>query len=219
MLLFVGCTLIAYLQYQDVNACVVDWTNWALYDYFSVAYHFKRKIGAYIAQFLLYFESAGVNLDDVTLVGHSMGAHILGYTGNLLKGRVGSIFGLDPAGPFICWPFTQPTKERLSPSSAKYVQTIVTSKNMMGCPFALGHQNFYANLGLFPQAVCKVEHLEPFHCSHYLGTKIFTFSLIPSLKFKATQIGTNVTDLVGIYSARRRGNFLFQTSNYQPYTV
>lgn len=40
----------------------------------------------------------GVDLQDVTIIGHSLGAHLAGFTGKLLKSKnkIGYIMGLDP---------------------------------------------------------------------------------------------------------------------------
>lgn len=35
-------------------------------------------------------------MDDITLIGHSMGAHISGFAGAYLNGKVQMIIGLDP---------------------------------------------------------------------------------------------------------------------------
>lgn len=41
------------------------------------------------------------SLSDVTLVGHSLGAHISGYAGKYTNGTLGIIVGLDPAAPLF----------------------------------------------------------------------------------------------------------------------
>lgn len=38
------------------------------------------------------------NLDSVHFVGFSLGAHVVGYAGNYLRGKVARVTGLDPAG-------------------------------------------------------------------------------------------------------------------------
>lgn len=91
--MFEFCELLALLKYHDVNACAIDWTNWAHYDYFFAATVLKRKIGKFVAKLLLRFRDYGTDLERVILVGHSAGAHIFGHTGFLLKGKIGTMFG------------------------------------------------------------------------------------------------------------------------------
>lgn len=42
-----------------------------------------------------------LDLDDVHIVGHSLGSHIAGYVGTNLTGSIGRITGLDPAEPYF----------------------------------------------------------------------------------------------------------------------
>lgn len=87
----------------------------------------------------------GMQLVDLMVVGHSLGAHISGVAGNKLKsGRIPVIVGLDPAYPL----FTKKnTDSRLSVNDAEYVQAIHTNGGHLGLSYPVGHADFYPNWG------------------------------------------------------------------------
>lgn len=224
-----------YIEHQDVNVCGVDWARLAVYEYRIAAQENVLEVGWYLAIFILFLEDLGVDLNNVSLVGHSLGAHVAGITGDHLGGEVNAIYALDPAGPM----FTQPTvideKYRLDPSDAKYVQAIYTTKFALGVGIEVGHQNFHPNGGINPQPPCitpigRSEELPPglLVCSHNIAHDYFKFSLNPKNVFVGRecnnlvnfQLGIcfgGVTDKMGIYSERMRGKFYLSTSAFEPY--
>lgn len=59
-------------------------------------------IGNYLGEVLtILHDTYNYSLSDVTLVGHSLGAHISGYAGKYTNGTLGIIVGLDPAAPLF----------------------------------------------------------------------------------------------------------------------
>lgn len=85
-------------------------------------------------------------MDDITLIGHSMGAQISGFAGAHLNGKVQMIIGLDPAGPSFTKLTLRSESERLDPSDARFVQVLHTDRNFIGSQIPLGHQDFYPNV-------------------------------------------------------------------------
>lgn len=57
-----------------------------------------KSIGPVVGMFLDFLIGNDTRAwDDLTIVGHSLGAHIAGFTGRTVKlGKVGTIIGLDP---------------------------------------------------------------------------------------------------------------------------
>lgn len=73
-----------------------------------------------------------------------MGAHIAGYAGKVLKGKLGHITGLDPAGPQ--WRGL-PAQTRLWYSDAIFVDSIHTDFNPH---FPLGSLETFSHVDIFP---------------------------------------------------------------------
>lgn len=91
----------AYLKNFDVNVIVLDWgkgaNTWLLN--YDVAAGRTREVGIVGANFLMWLlENDPKMWDQLTVVGHSLGAHTAGFIGkNLLDGKkIGRIVGLDP---------------------------------------------------------------------------------------------------------------------------
>ncbi|XP_065091173.1 pancreatic triacylglycerol lipase-like [Ochlerotatus camptorhynchus] len=219
-----------YLKYVDTNICVVDWGNLATYAY-AIAANNTYTVGQYLAQFITFLTGNGFSLNDVTLVGHSMGAQIAGHTGYNLGGQISAIYGLDPASPLFKMPFDVGPTKRLDKSNAKYVQMIITSRCFWGVCVGDGHENFYPNGGAVPQPNCvlplfsNAEAAAPIICSHAHATTLFREALNPSNVFKGKTCLTCIfglfgkTSKMGIYSSRVGGDFYLLTSPFPPFTL
>lgn len=137
----------AFLQHdQDYNLITVDWRKGSTdYNYFAS----KERVqvtGKTLAKFIefLVIES-GVELDNIHLIGFSLGAQVAGFCGKALNGKLGAIFGLEPALPGFP---IRDTTAHLSATDAKYVEVLHTSGGKLGFREPMGHVDFYAN-GLF----------------------------------------------------------------------
>lgn len=98
-----------------------------------------------LSGFIAYLAEYKMQLDDLLIVGHSLGAHIAGIAGKQLPiGRIGVIIGLDPAGPLF--PVSKVTK-RLADTDAQYVQVIHTDGGNLSIKHPIGHADFYPNGG------------------------------------------------------------------------
>ncbi|MDJ0518869.1 MAG: alpha/beta fold hydrolase [Trichodesmium sp. MO_231.B1] len=133
------------LEGNDANILVVDWQDGAdTLNYFAAADRVD-EVGVEVADYLL---GQGVNPANTTLIGHSLGAHIMGEAGEELRerhGEVDRLIGLDPAGPEFegSW-FSSPnsTDDRLDPSDADRVVAFHTSST-------LGYDDPLADLDLY----------------------------------------------------------------------
>lgn len=115
------------------------------------------QVGEYIAVFLEFLSSeTRVSLDDVHVVGHSLGAHIAGYIGKYTSRKLGRITGLDPAGPAYETPYLKDPADRLDSTDANFVDVIHTCAGSLGFLRPIGHADFYPNGGTFKQPGCPI---------------------------------------------------------------
>ena len=123
-----------------------------------------------------------MNLKDVHLIGHSLGAQLCGFAGKGLN-KVGRITGLDPAGPS----FDGVSKQaRLDRSDAGFVDVIHTDAKPfvpffgLGILQAVGHVDFYPNGGK-DQPNCDKKifggSIRGLLCNHMRALDYFTASI------------------------------------------
>ncbi|XP_050430934.1 lipase member H-A-like [Adelges cooleyi] len=134
------------LTNSDWNVILVGWYCRTTYGISAMR---TRTVGKTIGKFINYLKDRGQDLNDVHLIGHSLGAHIVGFAGKRLNGRLGRITGLDPAGPLFELNFP---KYRLHHTDAQFVDSIHTGlpaflKPGFGMARTCGHVDFYPNGG------------------------------------------------------------------------
>ncbi|UXI18070.1 nose resistant to fluoxetine protein 6-like [Sarcoptes scabiei] len=147
----------ALLNRGDWNVIAVDWMLGASPPYTQAVAN-TRLVGSIIAHFIQTIQKTyaeNFSVDKIHLIGHSLGAHVAGYTGELLK-DLGRITGLDPAEPYF--QHTDPIV-RLDPTDARFVDVIHSDVASIiaggfGMSQACGHVDFYPNGGL-EQPGCK----------------------------------------------------------------
>ncbi|XP_013794398.2 pancreatic triacylglycerol lipase-like [Limulus polyphemus] len=136
------------LTHDDYNVISVDWAKGGVPPYTQAVAN-ARMVGAIVGKFLQYMEdNLRVSPSDVHIIGHSLGAHAAGYTGERVPG-LGRITGLDPAEPYF--QYTDP-KVRLDPSDAQFIDVIHTDGDSIisggfGMMQSSGHVDFYPNGG------------------------------------------------------------------------
>ncbi|XP_050298571.1 phospholipase A1 member A-like isoform X2 [Anthonomus grandis grandis] len=136
----------AYLETSSYNIIGMDWSALCHTEYVS-AMRGAKIAGQQLGDFLNYLASSGIDLRDVHIIGHSLGAHVAGMGGSSVVGqRVGRITGLDPAGPGY-----GDIKEelRLDSQDALLVDVIHTFMKVIGTSRPIGHIDFYPNGGRY----------------------------------------------------------------------
>ncbi|XP_061820942.1 lipase member H [Nerophis lumbriciformis] len=132
------------VEQEDMNVIVVDWNRGAANLNYIAAVAYTRDAASNLTGFIRNMQEEGASLSSLHLIGVSLGAHLAGYVGANLKGKIGRITGLDPAGPL----FNSATPDdRLDPSDAMFVDVLHTDMNSFGLRGAHGHIDFYANGG------------------------------------------------------------------------
>ena len=187
----------------DINVILFDWSDMATMAQASgkedSSYDAAAKnaidVGEYLGQCLSALKNTKrVSASNLHLVGHSLGAHLMGKTGRTFKGltseSIGRITGLDPAGPrFINGPVMNAIQElnenRINSESASFVDIIHTDGSLSPAAFAsdphcgdlnpLGHADFYPQGGS-NQPGCKSNYLGMM-CNHGRAVKYFLHSI------------------------------------------
>lgn len=182
------------LKRDYVNVILVDWAGGSLPLYTQAVANI-RLVALELTYLLKHLiNNHGLEPKDVHLIGHSLGAHLAGYTGASIP-NIGRITGLDPAEPYFQG---LPEHVRLDPSDAKLVDVIHTDgKGILllgyGMSQPCGHFDFYPNNGkeqpgcdisqtpLIPLTLIKQGLEEASRvlvaCNHIRAIKLFTDSI------------------------------------------
>ncbi|XP_037364429.1 endothelial lipase isoform X3 [Talpa occidentalis] len=188
------------MREKDANVVVVDWLPLA-HQLYTHAVNNTQVVGHSVARMLDWLQEKGdFSLGNVHLIGYSLGAHVAGYAGNFVKGTVGRITGLDPAGPLF---EGVDIHKRLSPDDADFVDVLHTYTTSFGLSIGIkmpvGHIDIYPNYG-DPQPGCDLDNVwgsiangklaEGIRCEHERAIHLFVDSLVnqdkPSFAFRCT---------------------------------
>ncbi|OCR01087.1 hypothetical protein BCD67_17075 [Oscillatoriales cyanobacterium USR001] len=127
---------------SNANIILVDWEKDAGNLLYFPSADKTRDVGNQLAT---YLRNSGVDPNNTTLIGHSLGAQISGFAGSAYRQFTGKainqIVGLDAAGPAF---EGKGANDRLDPTDANRVVAIHTSI-VLGYNDRLGTQDIYAN--------------------------------------------------------------------------
>ncbi|XP_055859354.1 phospholipase A1-like [Episyrphus balteatus] len=140
----------AFLEVMDCNVISVDWSrllNYLTLNYIGATFQVP-KVAVKVAKMIDFLVDEGnMSLDDLHVIGHSLGAHVSGIAGrNVVAGKVHTIIGLDPAGPGY-EDNSSAKDECLTKDDAGYVEVIHTNAGILGYLTPIGNADFYVNGG------------------------------------------------------------------------
>ncbi|CAG0896331.1 unnamed protein product [Darwinula stevensoni] len=194
------------LKLKDLNVIVLSWLGGSGPPYTQAAAN-TRLVGVMAAHFLAFLaREAGTRMEEVHVVGHSLGSHLASYIGSSVKdmglGKLGRITGLDPAQ--VHFEDADP-RVRLDPEDALFVDVIHTDAAPVaaggwGILQPLGHVDFYPNSGArmpgcessLPEVVSVSDSVTDglirfLVCNHVRAIDYFTESINSQCPFLAHQ--------------------------------
>lgn len=155
---------------RDVQVICIDWRNLASLSAWDVlmnggAYNGEAQnsvdVGWWMGRLLdSLVEKTGLDSSKVHLIGHSLGAHVVGMMGRTFTSisgkQVARVTGLDPAGPLFVRDAYGLNKHMIGRDSAAFVDIIHSNgafdpyayEAQFGALQALGHADFYPNGGM-----------------------------------------------------------------------
>uniref|UniRef100_A0A3B3W2F3 triacylglycerol lipase n=1 Tax=Poecilia latipinna TaxID=48699 RepID=A0A3B3W2F3_9TELE len=171
---------------NEANVVVVDWMPLAQQLYPDAVNH-TLAVGVDIAKMLDWLQEHKLPLENVHLIGYSLGAHVAGFAGTYVKGTLGRITGLDPAGPMFEGVEEQ---KRLSPDDADFVDVLHTyTREALGV--SIGIQQPIGDIDIYPnggdvQPGCALgemlaaagNFMEVMKCEHERAVHLFVDSLM-----------------------------------------
>ncbi|KAJ2942620.1 hypothetical protein O0L34_g2087 [Tuta absoluta] len=219
-----------YLRKYDYNIITVDWSEIAHNPSYVWPALSTRYVGKRVAKMVSSFkEDYGLSTQDVHLIGHSLGAQVMGYAGMFSQERISRITGLDPARPMFEFPY-MPSDFRLEKSDAEFVDIIHTCGGVLGYRMSHGHADFYPNNGRAKQPGCEGRQMMMEGCSHGRSCEFFgesvesdpPFTAYPCKNWQSFQDGECKSDSTSMgdpVSPESRGDYYLHTRNSSKYAT
>ncbi|XP_045534563.1 lipase member H-B-like [Papilio machaon] len=235
--------LTAYIAKRKRNVILLDWEEEAKsgllgfqLSYATSAAPNAKKIGYGLGKALLTLSDAGIDLNSIHLMGHSLGAHLMGYAGSWLRERgkvVSRITGLDPASALFEGKFA--FFKQLDRTCALFVDIIHTDPGNYGTSKSTGSVDIWPNYygPKSKQPGCPRQPQETFSradlCDHdrswqyfieamLYGTNISAIYADNYLDWMQDYSRSNFTIYMGdLINTRARGNFFCSTNSQPPF--
>ncbi|XP_050421150.1 lipase member H-like isoform X2 [Adelges cooleyi] len=177
------------VERMDVNVILVDWSKWSQVNNYEIAVIRSHIVAAYLANWLstLHDQRVIKDYDNVTLIGHSLGAHIVGIAGRMLDSRIKRIIALDPAMPGFG---NDSGNNGVNVDSGQFVMVLHTATMLLGLKEPIGHVDFYFNGGMLQPSCDYKSTFDKLICSHSKATEYLIKSLKNPTKYLAYKCHT-----------------------------
>lgn len=175
-----------YLNNDDYNVFVVDWSKGAGTINYIDARNRVKEVAAVVGEFVddLVHEN-GLSIKKLTIVGHSLGGHCAGMSARFISaGHVHAAILLDPAGPLF---YYDSPEDRAHYDDADYVEVIHTNRGTLGFTDPIGDADFYPNGGS-SQPGCGLDLIGT--CAHGRSHDFFSESITSPDGFHAYECGS-----------------------------
>ncbi|CAK9822180.1 Pancreatic triacylglycerol lipase (Fragment) [Anthophora retusa] len=222
-----ACTLVveAFMEHGDYNIIVIDWSSISVMPYLWASQRVVM-VSQYVSKMIDFLVSQGMDPSKLTIVGHSLGAHVAGLSSHYAKAKANYVVALDPAMPnfLLAGP-----GERVSTEDANFVQVIHTNGGVLGYVKPIGHVDFYPNGGRL-QAGCVIDMVGS--CSHLRSVEYFAESINSKVGFIAKSCksyiayehgdcDSNISGLMGGVAPNfnLRGTYYLKTHGIRPFAL
>ncbi|CAG4966708.1 unnamed protein product [Colias eurytheme] len=231
-----------YIATKKRNVLLLDWEEEAKSGILGISLSYAmfalpncKRVGQELGAALQKLDQAGFQTDKLHLIGHSLGAHLMGYTGRWSREQgitIPRITGLDPARALFEGLFS--IQSGLDRSCAKFVDIVHTNPGNYGSTKSTGSVDIWPNYssdGMQPG--CPVGKQEMFSwddlCSHNRAVLYVVESLANGTAFPAAAAGSygewialddpaNDTIYLGdLVNIRARGNYFLSTNAQAPF--
>ncbi|XP_038214826.1 putative endothelial lipase isoform X2 [Zerene cesonia] len=231
-----------YIATKKRNVLLLDWEEEAKSGILGIALSYAmfalpncKRIGQELGGAIQKLDQAGFQTDKLHLIGHSLGAHLMGYTGRWSREQgitIPRITGLDPARALFEGLFS--IQSGLDRTCAKFVDIVHTNPGNYGSTKSTGSVDIWPNYssdGMQPG--CPVGKYEMFSmddlCSHNRAVMYVVESLSDGTSFPAAaaesysewialEDPTNDTIYLGdLVNIRARGNYYLSTKAQSPF--
>ncbi|KAL0113449.1 hypothetical protein PUN28_012538 [Cardiocondyla obscurior] len=207
-----SCTQIrdAYLKTSDYNVIAIDWREAATL--WKSVPHVSQRVASLI-NFLK--NNAGLNPNKTTMIGFSLGAHVVSLGARFASSEIGEVVALDPPGPKF---ESEGPGKRVDKSDAAIVQVIHTCIKCLSMKSAVGTSDFYLNGGE-EQPGCGpirwIGDVKAMICSHSRAFLYYAESIVNPAGFRAGNVFMG-----GLFlDPNARGTYFLRTASKSPFAL
>ncbi|XP_037807813.1 phospholipase A1 [Lucilia sericata] len=216
------------LKVEDANIIIVDYSSLMDGKDFGVDFISADLVAKSITDLVILLkESFNMNIQNIHIVGFSLGGQIAGLAGQNIYERCGEkinrITALDPAG--ILFTENTPANEKLTADDADYVEVVHTNAGEYGYETPCGHVDYYPNGGKIQPGCISADNA----CSHNRAYKFipemwspvkhqeFLLLKCENLEFMSLDSCRWQNEIMGELGQQQKGLYYVETNDNIPF--